>query len=77
MRASASRSSASPRTAWGVETIGSVRPGERLKAGDYEVRLERVIPRVEANYRDDVAILTVFGAGRELGDHRDDRSGST
>ncbi len=54
-------------TAWGVETIGSVRPGERLKAGDYEVRLERVIPRVEANYRDDVAILTVFGSGRELG----------
>jgi len=54
-------------TAWGVETIGSVRPGERLKAGDYEVRLERVIPRVEANYRDDVAILTVFGSCRELG----------
>nr|WP_210381267.1 heme lyase CcmF/NrfE family subunit [Microvirga zambiensis] len=54
-------------TAWGVETIGSVRPGERLSAGDYEVRLERVIPRVEANYRDDVAILTVFGSGRELG----------
>ena len=42
-------------TAWGVETLGSVKPGERLKAGDYEVRLERVIPRVEANYREDVA----------------------
>ncbi|WP_262271018.1 heme lyase CcmF/NrfE family subunit [Microvirga yunnanensis] len=54
-------------TAWGVETIGSLRVGERLGAGDYEVRLERVIPRVEANYREDVAILTVFGAGRELG----------
>jgi cytochrome c-type biogenesis protein CcmF len=54
-------------TAWGVETIGSLRPGERLKAGDYEVRLERVIPRVEANYREDVAILTVLDAGREIG----------
>ncbi|WP_262298465.1 heme lyase CcmF/NrfE family subunit [Microvirga sesbaniae] len=54
-------------TAWGVETIGSLRVGERLGAGEYEVRLERVIPRVEANYREDAAILTVFGAGRELG----------
>ncbi|MBQ0822268.1 heme lyase CcmF/NrfE family subunit [Microvirga sp. HBU67558] len=54
-------------TAWGVEAIGSLRVGERLRAGDYEVRLERIIPRVEANYREDVAILTVMGAGRELG----------
>ncbi len=54
-------------TAWGVETIGSLRPGERLAAGDYEIRLERVVPRVEANYREDAAILTVFRAGRELG----------
>lgn len=54
-------------TAWGVEAIGSLRLGERLKAGDYEVRLEQVIPRVEANYREDVAILTVISAGRELG----------
>ncbi|WP_114945479.1 heme lyase CcmF/NrfE family subunit [Microvirga calopogonii] len=54
-------------TAWGVEAIGSLKPGERLKAGNYEVRLERVLPRVEANYREDVALLTVFGSGRELG----------
>nr|WP_202050006.1 heme lyase CcmF/NrfE family subunit [Microvirga mediterraneensis] len=54
-------------TAWGVEAIGSLKPGERLKAGDYEVRLERVTPRVEANYREDVALLTVIGSGRELG----------
>jgi cytochrome c-type biogenesis protein CcmF len=54
-------------TAWGVESIGSLKLGERLKAGDYEVRLERVTPRVEANYREDVAVLTVIGAGRELG----------
>jgi cytochrome c-type biogenesis protein CcmF len=54
-------------TAWGLESIGSLKLGERLKAGDYEVRLERVTPRVEANYREDVAVLTVIGAGRELG----------
>ncbi|MGO4525571.1 heme lyase CcmF/NrfE family subunit [Microvirga sp. 2MCAF35] len=54
-------------TAWGVEAIGSLKPGELLKAGAYEVRLERVTPRVEANYREDVALLTVFGSGRELG----------
>jgi cytochrome c-type biogenesis protein CcmF len=54
-------------TAWGVETIGSLKLGERLKAGDYEVRLEQVTPRIEANYREDVAVLTVISAGRELG----------
>ncbi|EIM25463.1 heme lyase CcmF/NrfE family subunit [Microvirga lotononidis] len=54
-------------TAWGVEAIGSLKPGGRLAAGDYEVRLERVTPRVEANYREDVALLTVIGSGRELG----------
>jgi cytochrome c-type biogenesis protein CcmF len=54
-------------TAWGVEAIGSLKLGERLKAGDYEVRLEQVTPRVEANYREDVAVLTVISAGRELG----------
>nr|WP_210278756.1 heme lyase CcmF/NrfE family subunit [Microvirga flocculans] len=54
-------------TAWGVEGLGSLKPGERLKAGDYEVRLERVIPRIEANYREDVAVLTVFDSGREIG----------
>jgi cytochrome c-type biogenesis protein CcmF len=54
-------------TAWGVESIGSLKLGERLKAGDYEVRLEQVTPRIEANYREDVAVLTVISAGRELG----------
>ncbi len=54
-------------TAWGVEGLASVKPGERLKAGDYEVRLERVIPRTEANYREDVALFTVFRQGHEVG----------
>ncbi|MGF9764279.1 heme lyase CcmF/NrfE family subunit [Microvirga sp. 0TCS3.31] len=54
-------------TAWGIEAIGSLKIGERLKGGDYEVRLERVIPRVEANYREEAAVMTVFGSGREIG----------
>jgi cytochrome c-type biogenesis protein CcmF len=54
-------------TAWGVEAIGTLKIGERLKGGDYEIRLERVIPRVEANYREDAAVLTVFSSGREIG----------
>jgi cytochrome c-type biogenesis protein CcmF len=54
-------------TAWGVEGLGTLKVGERLRAGSYEARLDRVIPRIEANYRDDVAIMTIFREGRELG----------
>jgi cytochrome c-type biogenesis protein CcmF len=54
-------------TAWGVEGLGTLKIGESLKAGAYEARLERVIPRVEANYREDVAILTILHDGQELG----------
>lgn len=54
-------------TAWGVEGLGTLKVGDRLKAGAYEVRLERLVPRAEANYREDVATLTVFRNGTELG----------
>ncbi|WP_230531845.1 heme lyase CcmF/NrfE family subunit [Microvirga roseola] len=54
-------------TAWGVEGLGSLKVGESLRAGAYEARLERVTPRVEANYREDVAVLTVLRDGREMG----------
>ncbi len=54
-------------TAWGVEGLGTLKTGERLKAGAYEARLERVVPRVEANYREDAATLTIFRNGQELG----------
>jgi len=54
-------------TAWGVEGLGTLKVGERLGAGSYEARLDRVIPRIEANYREDVAIMTIFREGRELG----------
>jgi len=54
-------------TAWGVEGLATVKTGDRLRAGDYEARLERVVPRTEANYREDVAVFTIFRQGRELG----------
>ncbi|KLK92703.1 cytochrome C biogenesis protein CcmF [Microvirga vignae] len=54
-------------TAWGVEGLATLKLGERLKAGDYEARLERVIPRVEANYREDVAVFTILRQGQVLG----------
>ncbi|SCX96330.1 heme lyase CcmF/NrfE family subunit [Microvirga guangxiensis] len=54
-------------TAWGVEGLATVKPGERLKAGDYEARLERVIPRTEANFREDVAVFTIYLQGHEVG----------
>jgi len=54
-------------TAWGVEGLASLKAGDRLKAGDYEARLERVVPRTEANYREDVAVFTISRQGRELG----------
>ncbi|MCG7392579.1 heme lyase CcmF/NrfE family subunit [Microvirga sp. ACRRW] len=54
-------------TAWGVEGLATVKLGERIKAGDYEARLERVVPRTEANYREDAAVFTIYRQGHELG----------
>jgi cytochrome c-type biogenesis protein CcmF len=54
-------------TAWDVESLGTLKPGDRLAAGSYEIQLERIVPRTEANYREDVATLRVFRSGRELG----------
>ncbi len=53
--------------AWSVEALGTLKIGERLAAGPYEVRLDRVTPRSEANFREDVAVFTVFRGGRDIG----------
>jgi cytochrome c-type biogenesis protein CcmF len=42
-------------SAWGVETIATARPGETLRVGAYDVRVERIVPRTGPNYREDVA----------------------
>ena len=54
-------------SAWGVEGMAMLRPGERINAGPYEARLERVTPRTGPNYREDVAVLTVSRAGTIVG----------
>jgi cytochrome c-type biogenesis protein CcmF len=54
-------------TAWDVETLGTMKPGDRLGVGPYQLRLERVVPRQEANYREDAALFRVFRNGQELG----------
>jgi cytochrome c-type biogenesis protein CcmF len=54
-------------TAWSVEAIGSIKPGERIEAGGYAVRLDSVVPRTGPNFREDVARLTAFSGTREIG----------
>ena len=54
-------------SAWSVESLATLKPGERIVAGPYEARLDRVVPRTQANYREDVATLTVSRGGREIG----------
>jgi cytochrome c-type biogenesis protein CcmF len=54
-------------TAWNAEGLGILKVGDTLSAGPYQVKLERVVPRAEANYRDEVATLLVSSGGRELG----------
>jgi cytochrome c-type biogenesis protein CcmF len=54
-------------SAWSIESIATLRLGERLQAGPYSTRLDSIVPRSEANYREDVARLTVFRDDREIG----------
>jgi cytochrome c-type biogenesis protein CcmF len=54
-------------SAWSVETIATVRPGERIAAGPFSVRLDGVVPRTGPNYREEVARLTVFRGNDEVG----------
>jgi cytochrome c-type biogenesis protein CcmF len=55
-------------SAWGVETIATARPGETLRVGAYDVRVERIVPRTGPNYREDVAVLSVSKAGQPVGE---------
>ena len=54
-------------SAWSHETIATVRPGGRIAAGPYAVRLDGVVPRTGSNYREEVARLTVFHGDDEVG----------
>jgi len=54
-------------TAWDAEGLGTLKVGDSIRAGAYEARLERVVPRQQANYREDAAVLRIFRGGHELG----------
>ncbi len=54
-------------TAWDAEGLGTLKAGDSMSAGPYQARLERVVPRQEANYREDVALMRIFRNGQELG----------
>jgi cytochrome c-type biogenesis protein CcmF len=53
--------------AWGVEALGTLKPGAELAAGPYAVRLNGVVPRTGPNYREDVALLTLTRDRVEIG----------
>ncbi|HEX2136982.1 MAG TPA: cytochrome c-type biogenesis CcmF C-terminal domain-containing protein, partial [Microvirga sp.] len=54
-------------TGWSTEALGTLKLGDRLAAGRYEVQLVSLSPRTGPNYREDVAILRVSRGGRDLG----------
>jgi cytochrome c-type biogenesis protein CcmF len=54
-------------TAWSTERIASMRIGDVEPVGGYMARLDAVFPRSGANYRDDVAQMTLLKDGREVG----------
>ena len=53
-------------TAWSVERIVSMNPGDVQPIAGYEARLEGVFPRTQHNYREDVARFTLLEDGREV-----------
>ncbi|TVR09711.1 MAG: heme lyase CcmF/NrfE family subunit [Salinarimonadaceae bacterium] len=55
-------------TAWSTERIVSMRLGDVADVGGgYEARLDSVAPRTGPNYIEDVARMTLFSGGREVG----------
>ncbi len=54
-------------SAWSVESLGTLKVGDRITAGAYEARLESIAPRTGPNYREDVVTLRVFRNGNEIG----------
>ncbi len=48
--------------AWSTETLVVMKPGDRAQVGPYTATLERVVPRSQANYREDVGLLRLTRA---------------
>ena len=54
-------------SAWGAETIATVRPGQDLSVGPYTIQLVGTAPRRGPNYSEDVATLKVSRDRVDLG----------
>jgi cytochrome c-type biogenesis protein CcmF len=54
-------------TAWNIETIATVKPGQSVSAGGYSLTLEGIAPRQGANFREDVGRFRIDRAGQPLG----------
>jgi cytochrome c-type biogenesis protein CcmF len=55
-------------TAWGVEAITTMHPGESARLGPYTVVLEAVTPRRGPDYRENVARLSIRDGDRLIGE---------
>jgi cytochrome c-type biogenesis protein CcmF len=54
-------------TGWSVESLATMRVGDRLVAGPYDAKLIQVVPRTGSNYREDVARLEITRGGNAIG----------
>jgi cytochrome c-type biogenesis protein CcmF len=54
-------------TAWGVERIVTMKPGETVDLGGYSIRLDGVAPRNGPDFRETVARLVVLDKGKVEG----------
>lgn len=54
-------------TAWGVERIVTMKPGDTVEAGGYELVLQKTEDRQRVDYRETAAILSVSRDGRAVG----------
>jgi cytochrome c-type biogenesis protein CcmF len=53
--------------AWNTENLAVLKTGETLQAGIYSVRLERILPHRQDNYREDAVHLTILKGQDEKG----------
>ncbi|PSC04567.1 heme lyase NrfEFG subunit NrfE [Alsobacter soli] len=54
-------------TAWGVERLATMKAGESLDLGPYQVTLEAVVPRNGPDYRETAALLAIRDGDRLVG----------
>ncbi|MHB2167809.1 heme lyase CcmF/NrfE family subunit [Alsobacter sp. R-9] len=54
-------------TAWGVERIVTIKPGEKVELAAYTVVLDGVFPRQGPDYRETVARLRILSGDRQIG----------